>query len=71
MQNAPEVEGRMFRERRCCISRGYALVTDERNDVVSSIEQLQPDQRIRAYFADGSATAKIDSIDPNTQLENL
>lgn len=53
------------------ISRGYALVTDEQNDVVSSIDQLQPDQRIRAYFADGSATAKIDSIDPDTQLENL
>ena len=52
------------------ISRGYALVTDEQNNVVSSIEQLQPDQRIRAYFADGSATATIDTIDPDTQLEN-
>ena len=52
------------------ITRGYALVTDDQNNVVSSIEQLQPEQRIRAYFADGSASAEIDTIDPDTRLEN-
>ncbi len=44
---------------RTILTRGYSLVTDADGHVLKSAAGLRPGQRLRVFFADGSATVQI------------
>ena len=49
------------------MSRGYAFVTAEDEQIVHGTHQLKPDQAVAIHFSDGEATAKITKIDGGKQ----
>lgn len=52
------------------LGRGYALVTDERGDVVSSTRGLSEQQTLTTYFAEGAVQSRVEHIDPDATLED-
>ncbi|WP_283678218.1 exodeoxyribonuclease VII large subunit [Lentilactobacillus sp. Marseille-Q4993] len=50
------------------LSRGYTYTTDENNKLIASINGLAG-REINVHFADGTATAKVDRVDSNSDDE--
>jgi exodeoxyribonuclease VII large subunit len=48
------------------LRRGYAWVQGQDGRPVVSVAQLRPGQQVRAVWADGQATAQIDTVEPAT-----
>lgn len=47
------------------LSRGYAWVTDEKGQLVSSTKQLKAGSDIQAQFADGRVSAQVQQVEPD------
>ena len=41
------------------LARGYSIITDEENKIISSAESLKKDQKIKARFKEGKILAKV------------
>tara|TARA_Y100001934_G_C12072899_1_gene640958 strand:+ start:177 stop:659 length:483 start_codon:yes stop_codon:yes gene_type:complete len=44
------------------LSRGYALVEDDRGAAVGSADQLAPNQKVSLRFADGRAKVRVEEV---------
>lgn len=47
------------------LKRGYAMAEDNEGNVVGSVEQIKPDDRLKLTFSDGYAEAEVYSVRPN------
>ena len=52
------------------LARGYALVLDESGKPIRDAGAMGVDDRIRATFARGSVTAKVETVDPGDAVES-
>ena len=53
------------------LNKGFTLIRDKQQSVISSARELSPGQHVQILFRDGEATSSIDNIKPiNTNHEN-
>jgi exodeoxyribonuclease VII large subunit len=50
------------------IMGGYAYVEDAKGNSITGLDQIAKDDRVRMYFKDGLATARIESLERKTLM---
>lgn len=50
------------------LQRGYSIVFDEQNQVLKSVQQVQPAQKIQIRLQDGAVNASVNAIMPEQKL---